>query len=341
MSALDNANQLLQNLAKVAELQSAQSDLPQIQNTIKILSGLRQNLAKITRDEVLRSKRDTDTRKANASARRVSMAPPPRNGGAHRPEKSVTGTPQPNGSHKTAGAASATLPARSTSVRANTGPRAELPGEAISRRKREAIDAKRRADEEEVRRKREFKARPAPHSSNSSNSHPRETISSRARQAKALLAENNAPSDAPSATNKRHSIAVQPLSRPPLAATTSSSATPGTTAGGTAPRSRGRDTAAAPILHSPALSRNASSSAGSAHGSGGPPRSTVSAEEAAQQKLRGRDIYVRDNSFSADRDRERREREEAARLARLDAAERSRQLSREWAEKQRVGGGGK
>ncbi len=43
-----------------------------------------------------------------------------------------------------------------------------------------------------------------------------------------------------------------------------------------------------------------------------------------------------DNSLTEDRERERRERENATRLAREQAAERSRQSSRDWAEKQRV-----
>ena len=61
----------------------------------------------------------------------------------------------------------------------------------------------------------------------------------------------------------------------------------------------------------------------------------VSAEDAAQQKVRGREIFSRDNnSFTAERERERREREQAAKLARQEAAERSRALGREWKERQ-------
>lgn len=71
-------------------------------------------------------------------------------------------------------------------------------------------------------------------------------------------------------------------------------------------------------------------------GSSAGKRSTISAEEVQQQKLRGREIMHRDNSYVADRERERREREAATKQARKDAAERSRQISREWAEKQRL-----
>jgi hypothetical protein len=62
----------------------------------------------------------------------------------------------------------------------------------------------------------------------------------------------------------------------------------------------------------------------------------ISAEKVQAQKLRGKEIYSRDNSYTADRERERREREAAAKTARQEAAERSRQLSREWAERQKV-----
>ncbi len=80
------------------------------------------------------------------------------------------------------------------------------------------------------------------------------------------------------------------------------------------------------------LSRATSTSTGSVSGK----RSTLSAEDAQHQKLRGKEIYKQDNSLPGNREREQRDRENSARLAREQAAERSRQLSREWAEKQRL-----
>lgn len=74
----------------------------------------------------------------------------------------------------------------------------ELPGEAISRRKREQHEAKLRAEEEELRRKREFKARPMRNSS-APGVTPRETIASRARQAK--LQEDEAKAKAAAAAS--------------------------------------------------------------------------------------------------------------------------------------------
>lgn len=62
-------------------------------------------------------------------------------------------------------------------------PTFELPGDTISRRKKEEAEAKLKAQEEEQRKKREFKARPAKPGSTPSTL-PRDTVASRARQAK-------------------------------------------------------------------------------------------------------------------------------------------------------------
>lgn len=90
-----------------------------------------------------------------------------------------------------------------------TKPSFELPGEAISRRKREQHEAKLRAEEEEMRRKREFKARPIRNSS-APGAAPRETIASRARQAKLQEEEAKARAAAAAAAtkNKRMSMNV-------------------------------------------------------------------------------------------------------------------------------------
>lgn len=93
-------------------------------------------------------------------------------------------------------------PARPRTV---TKPSFELPGEAISRRKREQHEAKLRAEEEELRRKREFKARPFRNSS-APGAAPRETIASRARQAKLLQEEEAKAKAAASVRGKRLSV---------------------------------------------------------------------------------------------------------------------------------------
>lgn len=74
-------------------------------------------------------------------------------------------------------------PARPRTSKTLPRPTFELPGDTISRRKKEESEAKLKAQEEEQRKKREFKARPAKPSSTPSTL-PRDTVASRARQAK-------------------------------------------------------------------------------------------------------------------------------------------------------------
>lgn len=112
--------------------------------------------------------------------------------------------------------------------------------------------------------------------------------------------------------NKRLSVPV----RTPTSAGTTSSISP-----------RGRSS----VVGSPTtyVNRAASTSTGSVSRK----RSTIMVED--QQRIQGKEIYARDNKYSEDKEQERRERELTAKLARQQAAERSRQASREWAEKQR------
>jgi hypothetical protein len=202
-------------------------------------------------------------------------------------------------------------PPRPKSSKPLTKPNFELPGEAISRRKREEREARLKAQEEEEQKKREFKARPV-RNSLMPGSIPRETITSLARQGK--LPQDEAAKTSTSTKAKRVSIQVPrptPVSEAPVT------------------QSRGRLSTATSRED---LSRGTSTSIGS----GGGKRTTLTAEEAYQLRLRGKEIFQRDNtSFTRDRERERREREEATRLAREQAAERSRIASREWAEKKR------
>ncbi|KAI1869468.1 hypothetical protein JX265_006558 [Neoarthrinium moseri] len=199
---------------------------------------------------------------------------------------------------------------RTKSAKPPTRPTFELPGEAISRRKREEREAKLRAQEEEERKRREFKAKPI-RAAPAPSSAVRGTITSRARQNNGALPENIAlqTSQTP---NKRASLVV---SREPLSSTNNQS------------QPRGRLLAA----NSSEASRATSTSTGSISGK----RSSVSIEDVQQQRLRGKEVLQRDSMYSKDREREKREREALARLAREQAAERSRLLSRQWAEKQK------
>ncbi|KAK8093823.1 hypothetical protein PG997_000508 [Apiospora hydei] len=204
---------------------------------------------------------------------------------------------------------------RTKSARAPTVPKFELPGEAISRRKREEREARLKAQEEEERKRREFKARPI-RSGTMPASIPRETITSRARQ-KGALAENVGKSTTTS-PNKRASLVGGSL-REPLSHVNNQS------------QPRGRHLTSEESTASSQARRATSSSTNSL----GSKRGSVSIEEVQQQRLRGKDIYQRDNSYAQDREKERREREAMARLAREQAAEQSRLRSREWAEKQK------
>ncbi|KAL7623827.1 hypothetical protein AAE478_005383 [Parahypoxylon ruwenzoriense] len=203
---------------------------------------------------------------------------------------------------------------RSKSARAPVRPNFELPGEAISRRKREEREVQLKAQEEEERKRREFKARPV-RSSAAPNTLPRETIASKARQSKIYLAENST-QQASSSSSKRMPAVTYSNPRSPLSSTNNQS------------QPRGRGLHPDPVGTQP--SRGTSSSTG---GSISGKRSSVSMEDVQQQRLRGQEIYKRDNSWTEERERERREREALAKLAREEAAERSRQQSREWAAK--------
>lgn len=192
-------------------------------------------------------------------------------------------------------------PPKPRSQKPLTRPNFELPGEAISRRKREQHEAKIRAQEEEERKRREFKARPIRYSIGPSTL-PRETITSRARQNKESMSD---PQDNLFEVGASHTIGRSSHTLP-----------------------RGRNSTILP-LETESRATSTSTSSVSCQ------RSTLSSEDAAHQRMRGREIFTRDNSFTENRQRAKREKETAAQLARAEAAERSRALSREWAEKKR------
>ncbi|EQB50003.1 hypothetical protein CGLO_10596 [Colletotrichum gloeosporioides Cg-14] len=212
-----------------------------------------------------------------------------------------------------AAAAAAAAPQRRRSTKALTRPTFELPGEAISKRKREDREARLRQQEEDERKRREFKARPIRAKLNSA-SYPRETATSRARQGKA--SESSEAAQVEQSPAKRSSIIMTP--RTPVTRSTSNRS----------PQARGRGLSQATVTSQ--ISRGTSTSTTSMG-----KRSTLSAEDLEQQKIKGREVFERDNGYLEDKERERRERELNAKLAREQAAERSRQASREWAEKQR------
>ncbi|KZL69299.1 carboxylesterase family protein [Colletotrichum tofieldiae] len=202
-------------------------------------------------------------------------------------------------------------PQRSRSLKVPTRPNFELPGEAISQRKRAEREARLKAQEEEERKRREFKARPIKAKLGSA-AYPRETVTSRARQNKGSEANDGQVEESPS---KRVSML----------------GTPRTLARASSTRSQTRGRGTSQTATEDQASRATSTSTGSMSGK----RSTLSVEELEHQRLKGREIFQRDNCYIEDKERERREREWNAKMAREEAAERSRQASRDWAEKQR------
>ncbi|KAI1366088.1 hypothetical protein F5Y08DRAFT_155106 [Xylaria arbuscula] len=201
---------------------------------------------------------------------------------------------------------------RAKSAKLPTRPTFELPGEAISRRKRQEHEAQLKTQENEERKRREFKARPVP-------SHlvpatvPRGTVASRARQNKAAFSENSTHTPMP---GKRRLTGPEHHSRLALSSTINQSQ----------PRGRGLRAEEYSTYDRRATSASTVSTSEK--------RSSVSTEDMQMQKLRGHEIYQRDNSWTDTRMREKSEREAIAKFAREDAAERARQRSREWAAKQ-------
>ncbi|KAG7111198.1 hypothetical protein HYQ44_009393 [Verticillium longisporum] len=175
------------------------------------------------------------------------------------------------------------MPQRSRSIKAPTRPNFELPGEAISRRKREQREKELREQEEAEKKRREFRWRG----------------SGRKRAARSLNVSDDSVNGL-----KAHVDGVGRHSRGTSSSTLSGS---GTSSG---------------------MSSGTSSGTSSK-------RSAVSVEEVQRQRLRGKVIYEQDNCYVEERERERREREASAKRAREEAAERSRQASRAWAEKQK------
>jgi hypothetical protein len=196
------------------------------------------------------------------------------------------------------------------SIKPPTKPTFVLPGEAVSQKKREAHEARLKAQEEEERKRREFKAKPV-RNSIMPDFVPRDTVASLARRSKIGL-ENMDGRDL--TVSKRGSIVVG-AHRPSLSqATLANTSAPRTKA--PAPVRK-----PSPTVHGPSMSGRAL-------------QRSVSVTDVQVQRQRAKEIYNRDNKLAEDIEREKREREAAAKRAREEAAERGRQASREWAEKQ-------
>ena len=196
------------------------------------------------------------------------------------------------------------------SSKAPTKSNFELPGEALSRRKKEAHEARLKAQEEEERKRREFKARPIRRSVVPDHI-PRETAASRGRQTKIETETtdiNELTVSKRGSTVGAHRPSIQSINQ----ANSSAPRAPG------AKITRKPSTTSGPSMSGLAIQR------------------TVSDKEAHTQRQRAREIYNRDARLTEEMEREKQEREAAAKRAREAAAERGRQASRDWAERQRA-----
>jgi hypothetical protein len=197
------------------------------------------------------------------------------------------------------------------STKAPTKSYFELPGEAISRKNKEARDARIKAQEEEERKRREFKAKPI-RKSIIPDYVPRETAASRARQSRIGL-ENMDGNNELTVSKRGTAIGAHRPSIQQLSLANSS-----------APRSPG-----------PKPTRKPSTTSGPSM-SGLATQRNVSDKDAYLQRQKAREIYNRDAKLAEEMGREKQEREAAAKRAREAASERGRQASREWAEKKKV-----
>lgn len=195
------------------------------------------------------------------------------------------------------------------SAKPPTKPTFELPGEELSRRKKAAHEARLKAQEEEERKRREFKARPIRNSV--APMVPRETVASRARQSKIGI---DGIEDGNLSISKRSSTVG--AHRPSMAALN--------LANMSAPRAKG---AFIPPVRKPSPNVPGVSAAAR------PVQRAVSVTDSDLRK-RAKEIYNRDARLTEEMEREKRDREAAAKRAREEAAERGRQASREWAERQ-------
>ncbi|PSN68738.1 hypothetical protein BS50DRAFT_632622 [Corynespora cassiicola Philippines] len=197
------------------------------------------------------------------------------------------------------------MPPPPKSTKPPTVPNFKLPGEEIAAKlkaqKEERL--KREAEEAEAAKKAALKARPAP-SRKPAPLPIRQASTSRTREQ--VLSKDDIPGVTISAPPRRTSSSHRSSILVPARSVSTSSATSSRNSLSLVPSNPG------PVV-----------------------KSTVTPEDVATQRLKGREIFNKDRTYTEERERERREKEEAAKRARAEAAERGRIASREWAERQR------
>ena len=199
----------------------------------------------------------------------------------------------------------------------------ELPGEAFARNLKEQREQRLKREEEEVPKPRVFKARPV------RISHAPEVKLTAAARLRLSMA-NGEPATVRGST--RGVAKSKPVTRPSAIATASQSkrlSTLSVAKHSTKPSA----SSSTRVTRGPSLSLSTSTRAPSALGANRPALTT---EESAHQKLKGKEVFGRRKVELMEREKAKKEKEDATRQARADAAERGRIASREWADKHRV-----
>ena len=199
----------------------------------------------------------------------------------------------------------------------------ELPGEAFARNLKEQREQRLKREEEEVPKPRVFKARPV------RISHAPDVKLTAAAKLRLNMAKGEPASVRGSTSGVAKS---RPVTRPSAIATASQSkrlSTLSVAKHSTQPSA----SSSTRVTRGPSLSLSTSTRAPSALGANRPALTT---EESAHQKLKGKEVFGRRKVEIMEREKAKKEKEDATRQARADAAERGRIASREWADKQRV-----
>ncbi|KAF2740609.1 hypothetical protein EJ04DRAFT_161466 [Polyplosphaeria fusca] len=231
-------------------------------------------------------------------------------------------------------------PAPIRSTKAPTKSSFQLPGDAIAAKlKAQKEERLKREEEEEAATRAAFKARPVP--KKPASVPVRQTTASKAREnlmngSTPVKHKDSKVKVVPKDTRTHNEIgcSIPPPPQPTARPLSTSFAPP-------KPRPRPSSVIIPPrqaaLSTSTTLSRSSSSSNRNSMIVPGPvQKSTVTAADAAAQRLKAREIFNRDRIEKEARERERRDKEEAAKRARAAAAERGRIASREWAERQRL-----
>lgn len=207
-------------------------------------------------------------------------------------------------------------PQRVRSVRSSkppTVPNFELPGELFSRMKKEKFEAALKAAEEKAKERRNFRARVAP--SSVRNPAPvRSTFTSRQRESQGGTSDQQSTVSPLGSSPKCGAGKRQSATMTPSVARTASNAS-----ASTAQTNRGRTSSVGSSHFSTRATSSSNASVVSAS-----KRSQVSNEEIQEQKVRGREIYTRDNSYGQDKERERFERQQTILQARQKYAQQNR-----------------